>query len=264
MGQLIARIMLVVLLLSLELGSDFTRTTHSAAPIASTMEELEVSLQKKVMQQTNEITIDYNGDQEELSANFAKLLKNVFAADDYIAYIVDSYLYTIRKWGGTAKIKVTVRYRETVEQSQQVAERVHKVLPTILRQGMSDPDKIKAIHDWIVLHIAYDLSLQRYTAYDAIDSGKTVCQGYSLLAYRMLREAGFRVRIIEGVVDSGSHVWNLVQIGNDWYHIDVTWDDPVPDRKGKVSYHYFLKSDSEMKKDHQWVRSYPAAGASRV
>lgn len=260
MSQLILRIGLVVLLLTLGLGSEFQNTDRNT-PIAGTMEELKADLLEKVRLQTSEITIDYTGDHKVLSANFANLLKDVFAADDYIAYIVDSYLYTIRTWGSTAKIKVTVRYRETAEQLQQVSALIDRVLPTIIKPGMSDPDKIKAIHDWIVLHVAYDQSLQHYTAFDAIDAGTTVCQGYSLLAFRMLKEAGFHTRIIEGTVDSGSHVWNMVQIGYDWYHMDVTWDDPVPDRAGRVSYSYFLKSDSEMKKDHQWVKPYPLANS---
>ncbi|MFC5652918.1 transglutaminase domain-containing protein [Paenibacillus solisilvae] len=264
MGQLLYRIGLIALLLTIGLGSDFNYTVDPALPAAGTLEELRTSLQKQIGQQADEINMDYNGDHQELSANFADLLKHVFAADDYVAYIVDSYLYTIRTWGGTARIKVTVRYRETVEQSHQVAELTGRVLPAILVHGMPETDRIKAIHDWIVLHVAYDQSLQRYTAYDAIESGKTVCQGYSLLAYRMLKEAGFQARIIEGTVDSGSHVWNLVQIGSEWYHMDVTWDDPIPDREGRVSYNYFLKSDSEMKKDHQWVKSYPAAMNSKT
>ncbi|MEI0738921.1 transglutaminase domain-containing protein [Paenibacillus sp. JTLBN-2024] len=63
---------------------------------------------------------------------------------------------------------------------------------------MNDHEKIKAIHDWIVLHLKYDETLQKYTAYDGLSSGSTVCQGYSLLAYKMLKDAGITNRIVEG------------------------------------------------------------------
>jgi transglutaminase/protease-like cytokinesis protein 3 len=32
----------------------------------------------------------------------------------------------------------------------------------------------------------------------------------------------------------------------------VTFDDPVPDSGSKISYDYFLKTDDEMAKDHDW------------
>lgn len=48
-----------------------------------------------------------------------------------------------------------------------------------------------------------------------------------------------------------------------WYHMDTTWDDPTPDRKGKVSHSYYLLSDDEMARDHIWTgkSKYPAAPA---
>ncbi len=39
------------------------------------------------------------------------------------------------------------------------------------------------------------------------------------------------------------HGWNLVKINGNWYHVDVTWDDPVPDTPGRVNHTYFMLSD---------------------
>ncbi|WP_167693430.1 DUF5050 domain-containing protein [Sporosarcina ureae] len=49
-----------------------------------------------------------------------------------------------------------------------------------------------------------------------------------------------------------NHGWNKVKIDNVWYNLDSTWDDPVPDRKGKVGYGYFLVSDKQLAKTHSW------------
>jgi len=52
----------------------------------------------------------------------------------------------------------------------------------------------------------------------------------------------------------------LVNIDSSWYHLDATWDDPVPDQKGRIRYTYFNVPDSIMQKDHSWnVLEYPAA-----
>ena len=48
--------------------------------------------------------------------------------------------------------------------------------------------------------------------------------------------------------DPLNHAWNLVKINGDWYHVDVTWDDPVGASKGYVSHENFLRNDSEFKK----------------
>lgn len=258
MYRLLVRIGLLIVVLASGLGADF-RYAPAGPYVHTSLEALKLDLTGQLATQKPVIRADYNGDEDELKAGLDELLREVFAADDYIAYIVDSYLYTVRTWGFSASIKLSVRYRETAEQTKLVEKRIAEIIPEIINPSMTERKKAKAIHDWIVGHVAYDTTLQRYTAYEALLSGKAVCQGYSLLAYRMLKAAGLDTLIIEGKVETGSHVWNMVKLDSKWQHLDVTWDDPVPDRPGVVSYDYFLKSDIEMKKDHSWVKSYPAA-----
>ena len=63
---------------------------------------------------------------------------------------------------------------------------------------------------------------------------------------------GIECEIVTGSGRGESHAWNLVKMEDGWYHVDVTWDDPIPDVEGKVSYLYFLKNDAYMAKDHVW------------
>ncbi|UVI28744.1 transglutaminase domain-containing protein [Paenibacillus spongiae] len=260
MYKLFAKLLLVAIVLTLGIGSEFrvvqvqARSTDMAP-----MEQLKMDIAAQLAQQQTEINVTYNGDKSELSKSLAELLRQAVSADDYIAYIVDSYFYTVRTWGLSAKIKLAVTYRETLEQSRLVDERVGEVLSGIVQPGMTVRDKVKKIHDWVVTNVEYDQSLSRYTAYEALNLGSAVCQGYTLLMYRMLEKAGIENRIIEGEVDTGSHVWNLVKLDGKWYHLDATWDDPVPDRAGTVGYKYFLKNDEQMRKDHTWVKAYPAS-----
>ena len=85
---------------------------------------------------------------------------------------------------------------------------------------------MKAIHDYVVKHVSYDTSYKAYTAYEALVNRSAVCQGYALLTYQLLKEAGIENHFVTGTGDGQPHAWNLVKIENKWYHLDTTFDDP--------------------------------------
>jgi transglutaminase/protease-like cytokinesis protein 3 len=189
------------------------------------------------------------------------LLKTAINQNDYIHYIVGGYSYSAKQSIST-EIQATfsITYLENKAQTIYVTTQVQKILKEIIKPTMNDLQKEKAIHDYIVSHIAYDTSLVNYSAYAALTKGKTVCQGFALLTYRMLDEAGITNRIVEGYAGGISHAWNLVQLDGKWYQLDTTWDDPVPFEKGRIMDTYFNLTDTELQKDHMWIHhNYPAA-----
>ena len=99
-----------------------------------------------------------------------------------------------------------------------------------------------------------------YTAYGALVKGSAVCNGYAEAMKLLCDLSGVECRMISGTVDGENHAWNLLSIDGEWYHVDVTWDDPVPDGGDRVMYDYLNLSDKEMKADHKWEeRLYPEA-----
>ena len=49
-------------------------------------------------------------------------------------------------------------------------------------------------------------------------------------------------------VASENHVWNAVKIDHKWYHLDLTWDDPVtPDGTDLLEYNFFLIDTAKLK-----------------
>jgi hypothetical protein len=236
--------------------------------------QLEQELAEQFAARAERFTVSFTGNKEELTKQMTDTIRSALRHDDYSAYILESYVYTIRSLGNRSTISIEARYRETPEQTAVVDRAVDEALAAIIKQGMNDHEKIKAIHDWVVAHVEYDQSLKHYTAYEAITLGKAVCQGYSLLGYKMLDKAGINVLIAEGSVDTGEHAWNMVELDGNWYHLDLTWDDPVmaastgngtsapvaSQEEGRIHYNYYLKTDAELRQDHQWTREYPAAG----
>jgi hypothetical protein len=245
-----------------EKASAGTKAAVEEAMKASPYGELKLELAQGFQSRADQFTAAYKGDRNKLSAEMKGIIKEALSLDDYSAYVLESYAYTIRSWGGKSNITVEARYRESMEETAVVEAKADQALDEVLKPGMNDHEKIKAIHDWVVIHVEYDQSLTYYTAYNAVSLGKAVCQGYSLLGYMMLKKAGFDVLIAEGAVNTGEHAWNMVKLDGIWYHLDLTWDDPVGVKDDKIRYNYYLRTDEEMRRDHTWTRIYPEAATA--
>jgi len=181
----------------------------------------------------------------------------MLAGDDYIHYIYNGMSYSINK---ASTVSFHVNYLETKAQSDYVAAQGESIIAAIIKPGMTDFEKEKAVHDYVVSHVVYDETLTNHSAYEALVDGTTVCQGYALLTYRLLEEAGLTNKIEEGIVNQGElHAWNLVNIEGNWYQMDTTWDDPIPDVPGRILYNYFNLTDAQLKQDHTWTLTYPSA-----
>lgn len=134
---------------------------------------------------------------------------------------------------------------------------------------------VQALHDYLVRNCVYDRSAVNEavspsrTAYGALANGKAVCQGYSLAFKLLLRRAGVHAVYVGS--DSMQHAWNMVQMENNaWYHVDVTWDDPIlhtstyPEGNDggyfrDVSHELFLRCDSTMRDElnhYGWAAAY--------
>ncbi|MGN0657678.1 MAG: transglutaminase domain-containing protein [Ruminiclostridium sp.] len=132
---------------------------------------------------------------------------------------------------------------------------------------MTDEQKALIVHDYLILNCEYDYSLKNYTAYDCLVKKKAVCQGYTL-AYIYILENYLGIKCTAVVSESQNHAWNYVNIGNSWYHVDLTADDASYsdysgksyDAVGKVMHENFLLSDSAAKKSSGLHRNWRIVG----
>ncbi|QHW31626.1 hypothetical protein GZH47_12755 [Paenibacillus rhizovicinus] len=153
-----------------------------------------------------------------------------------------------------------------------VDQMARQILAAIIKPGMSDYERELAIHDYLVLHTAYDYDNFRkgtvpadsYTMYGLLVNGIAVCQGYAYTAQLLLRMAGIETYYVRGTAGGGPHAWNKVKIDGAYYDLDVTWDDPVPDEAGEQAYGYFNVTDDELRLDHTWTDKLPQATAKTL
>lgn len=204
------------------------------------------------------INFTYHGEWANLKSDFTQALGAVLYEDEYLAYDYLGYSYRSQGYDGQATISGKLSYIQTQAQVAYVEQQVKAIIPTIITPTMDDYAKVKAVHDYVVANVAYDTSLNQAVnaPYFALTGGETLCNGYAMLVYKMLAEVDVPVRLISGVAGRGAnvenHAWNLVQVGGKWFHLDATWDDPVPDVAGRIIYNYYLLSDREIQKDHFW------------
>ncbi|MCC5891805.1 transglutaminase domain-containing protein [Exiguobacterium sp.] len=164
-----------------------------------------------------------------------------------------------RDHGGYVDLEVNLAYDMTTEESHQIAARVERIIQE-MPIGLNDYEKVKYVNDFVVLNTAYNLdsTASPYTPYSILFNGEGVCEGYALTTLLLLEAAGVETRYISGEAGTELHAWNLVKLDGDWYHLDTTWNDPVPNRPGEVGYDYFLVSDATLRADHTWEEGkYP-------
>jgi uncharacterized protein YjdB len=237
-----------------------TITSYAAIDTVATLPDLQGSIRTAMINRVTSYSINYTGSATTLKTDITNIINSIYSQYDYIKYTAKGYAYTATVSGGVITINFTFNYWNTAAQDAIVNTRVTEILGEIITPGMNAYAKQKAIHDWIVKNVAYDTTLVKYTDYDGLVSPfKTVCQGYALLSYKMLNQAGIETKIIEGTAKGQAHAWNLVKLDGVWYHFDATWDDPTPDVPNRATYSYYNLTDSQIKANHSWVLTYPSA-----
>ena len=131
---------------------------------------------------------------------------------------------------------------------------------------------VKKIHDFLVDNVEYDQkneAIGTYTIYGALVEKKCVCEGYTRAFKYITDSVGIKSIIMQGTATntqgkSEKHAWNAVNIGNKWYLLDVTWDDPVIVGNGVIlqstHYRYFLKGSNSFDKDHILEKRFTDGG----
>ena len=251
---------ILFLLVSFSVFPAVSAAANSEYETVTTLAEVSQKILESVYNRESVIQIRYRGDTKNLTRALEEMLEEILASDDYLRYSIYRWGFEYIGYSGDVVLTFSFEFWTTLEQENYVDKRVKEILNEIIKPGMSIDERQKVIHDYIVANVAYDESLSRYSAYNALAEGKAVCQGYALLAYKMLKEAGIENRIISGTARGQNHAWNLVNIRGNWYHMDVTWDDPVPDVAGSVTYRYYNLTDEQIRKDHSWdFFLYPAS-----
>lgn len=130
-------------------------------------------------------------------------------------------------YDGNARADATLAFRSKID--EWVAQ---------INTATRPEEKEKIAHDIIAVNTLYDLgSPFNQSAYSLVCLGETVCAGYAATMQILMNAAG--IETIE--ITSASHAWNAVKLYDEWYLVDVTWDDT--DREDVAYYLYYNKAE---------------------
>ena len=149
------------------------------------------------------------------------------------------------------KIEVTIEKSYSDDVIKATDKKVDEIMKEILNDNMTDKEKIIAIHNYIVETTTYDTEYidanledvdnPSHKAIGPLYYHKALCGGYTDAMALFLN----KLKIPNYRISSESHIWNYVYLDNNWYHIDLTWDDPITDDGSNLVLDNFLLITTE-------------------
>ena len=152
----------------------------------------------------------------------------------------------------SASFKVTVS--DVASTLEDLNILVDEVLGQIIKTGMNQTQKIRAIYDYVYNHCRYrDMNIDGNwikAAASGFLTGKGDCYTDTMMAKALLDRIGVKNKVISRIHgNDADHYWNLVDIGDGygWYHLDC-----INRLDGVAEYRIFLlKTDQVIEIDNQ-------------
>lgn len=143
------------------------------------------------------------------------------------------------------------------DSGKEFQEEVERILATVT-DDMTDIEKAMAVHDYMARFYEYDYTLQKSDIKDIFLEKQGVCQAYSdAYTYIMQKKLGIDCYTLSS--PALYHAWNVIKIDGEWYHVDITWDDPKFNGKdyfGATRHANFLVSSGTIRDSEHGHNTY--------
>lgn len=167
-------------------------------------------------------------------------------AGDYLKYSMGGCRYAYAYQVINSKevlyaIAFEPHYFTTYSQERELKTKISQYLNSYNWKQKSKYEILYDLNEYVCSKVEYDYegleddtNFIKYSAYGALIKGKAVCQGYTNLYYKMLKDCGVNNIMVSS--RSLNHIWNAVEYRGLWYSVDTTWNDQ-PNLHSK----YFMK-----------------------
>lgn len=164
--------------------------------------------------------------------------------------VYNSFKSVKTTYTNNGKVTVSVERIYSNTKIEELNEKVNTIYNEIIDISKSNRENIKSIHDYIINNTKYNVDEEdsevitdSSTAVGPLFNRLATCNGYTDAMSLFLDKLG----ITNLRISNSSHIWNLVYLDDTWYHLDLTWDDPINDaNKDLLLYDYYLKTTQEL------------------
>ena len=169
-------------------------------------------------------------------ANNQKVLSTI----NNFVHPFNSFRHLETSYDDYGKVTLKIEHIYSNNDIKLINAKVKEIEKEIWNSSMSNEDKIKEAHNYIINNSKYDKdrsdnNIVKYksdTAYGSLLEGYSLCGGSTDAMALFLED--LKIKIYK--IASANHVWNALKLNDGWYHLDLTWDDP----------NFFLITTSEL------------------
>ncbi len=150
-------------------------------------------------------------------------------------------------------IPFSMEYEEMTEEILESIKKAEEII-SLLPEYEDEYYIARYLHDHLATNVYYssdeDTRTYHCTPYSALITGSGKCESYSRAYALLCNMAGlecFMVMYDQSQSDDGvGHMWNMVKVNGNYYHVDVTHDSFTQDigyPKNYIAYDYFLVNE---------------------
>ncbi|MBK5201560.1 MAG: hypothetical protein JJE21_08530 [Spirochaetaceae bacterium] len=208
-----------------------------------------------------EIDTDYS------SADIQKVFDFVFKDNPQIFYANQSYNYKWKEESNGKKVSANIEFSyktfdRSIKYERDLVEKKVLKYVDILKKLDSPYQQIRTMYKYFALTRNYDLSLiDDQSAYSVLINKRGVCASYARAFQYIMNSLGIPCIVVTGELKGIPHAWNMVEIENLWYHIDVTNGNSGYD--DYYSYEFFLLPTALMGKSVTIDNDIPEANSDK-
>lgn len=162
------------------------------------------------------------------------------------------------------------QYFFSKEKVKEYNKKIENAVNTLVNQLKltegTDYEKALKVHDWFCKNVKYDEKgtdvndlirvIASHNIIGVFAHHQAQCEGIAKAAKVILNAVDVRCIVATGVAngkrENGPHAWNIVNLDNTPYHVDITWDIGARTATSEeISYDYFNISDGLIGIDHK-------------
>ena len=218
-------------------------STDMAGYIEQTIDQL----QDKLVVLINNSALDEEGVRELVETTY----------EDHPLIAIAAPVTSVRMYTGNGLQRlfdVEFSYGDSNESITEKKEQVRQIVAEIAQQTETDRTETTLLNlvENVNSRCHYQEDYIGNSVYSCLISREANSQGLALTFQSVCQELGIDCETIFGYYNRKDHWWNIVHIGDDYYHIDVSSCAAMGMETG------FLKSDVEMWNEYRWDTSiYP-------